>query len=139
MAFDRIPIAADTRNRMTRLAQKASRCRRAGGSTTMCTHCPVEIWLNKKLKRELRRETRRRCKRLEPHTRGGCHAEPGQGRAFYPTYEGAPLGAPLCLLALAATLRAANFEPVMIDAAIDPDHRTCLARTGGDCAWASPR
>ena len=43
---------------------------------------------------------------------------------FYPPYDGAPLGAPLCLLALASTLRQANFEVVMIDAAIDPDYRT---------------
>ena len=43
---------------------------------------------------------------------------------FYPPYDGPPLGAPLCLLALASTLREANFEVVMIDAAIDPDYRT---------------
>jgi anaerobic magnesium-protoporphyrin IX monomethyl ester cyclase len=40
---------------------------------------------------------------------------------FYPPYDGPPLGAPLCLLALAASLREANFEVVMIDAAIEPD------------------
>jgi anaerobic magnesium-protoporphyrin IX monomethyl ester cyclase len=43
---------------------------------------------------------------------------------FYPPYDGPPLGAPLCLLALASTLRQANFDVVMIDAAIDPDYRT---------------
>jgi len=43
---------------------------------------------------------------------------------FYPAYDGPPLGAPLCLLALASTLRQSNFEVVMIDAAIDPDYRT---------------
>ena len=43
---------------------------------------------------------------------------------FYPPYDGPPLGAPLCLLALASTLRQANFEVVVIDAAIDPDYRT---------------
>ncbi len=43
---------------------------------------------------------------------------------FYPAYDGPPLGAPLCLLALASTLRQANFEVVVIDAAIDPDYRT---------------
>jgi anaerobic magnesium-protoporphyrin IX monomethyl ester cyclase len=43
---------------------------------------------------------------------------------FYPPYDGPPLGAPLCLLALASTLRAANFEVVMIDAAIEPNYLT---------------
>ncbi len=43
---------------------------------------------------------------------------------FYPAYDGPPLGAPLCLLALASTLREANFDVVMIDAAIEPDYRT---------------
>ena len=43
---------------------------------------------------------------------------------FYPPYDGPPLGAPLCLLALASTLRAARFDVLMIDAAIDPDYRT---------------
>jgi radical SAM superfamily enzyme YgiQ (UPF0313 family) len=39
---------------------------------------------------------------------------------FYPAYEGPPLSAPLCLLSLAATLRAADFQVVVIDAAIEP-------------------
>ena len=43
---------------------------------------------------------------------------------FYPPYDGPPLGAPLCLLALASTLRQANFEVVVIDAAIDPEYLT---------------
>jgi anaerobic magnesium-protoporphyrin IX monomethyl ester cyclase len=43
---------------------------------------------------------------------------------FYPAYDGPPLGAPLCLLALASTLRQANFDVVVIDAAIEPDYRT---------------
>ena len=42
---------------------------------------------------------------------------------FYPAYEGPPLSAPLCLLALAATLRAADFEVVVIDAAITPHYK----------------
>jgi len=40
---------------------------------------------------------------------------------FYPAYDGPPLSAPLCLLSLAATLRAADFEVVLIDAAIEPN------------------
>src|ERR1700710_980496 len=43
---------------------------------------------------------------------------------FYPAYEGPPLGAPLCLLALAASLREANFDVVIIDAAIEPNYLT---------------
>ncbi len=39
---------------------------------------------------------------------------------FYPAYEGPPLSAPLCLLSLASTLRAADFEVVVIDAAVEP-------------------
>lgn len=38
---------------------------------------------------------------------------------FYPPYDGPPLGAPLSLLALAGSLREANFEVVLIDAAIE--------------------
>src|ERR1700722_1709835 len=50
----------------------------------------------------------------------------GKGKVilFYPAYEGPPLGAPLCLLALAASLREANFDVVMIDAAIEPNYLT---------------
>jgi anaerobic magnesium-protoporphyrin IX monomethyl ester cyclase len=47
---------------------------------------------------------------------------------FYPPYEGSPLGAPLCLLALASTLREAGFEAVIIDAAIVPDYKERIAR-----------
>jgi anaerobic magnesium-protoporphyrin IX monomethyl ester cyclase len=43
---------------------------------------------------------------------------------FYPAYSGPPLGAPLCLLALAASLREANFDVVMIDATIEADYLT---------------
>ena len=43
---------------------------------------------------------------------------------FYPAYEGPALGAPLCLLTLAASLREASFDVVMIDAAIEPDYIT---------------
>ena len=42
---------------------------------------------------------------------------------FYPAYEGPPLSAPLCLLSLASTLRAADFQVVVIDAAIVADHK----------------
>jgi radical SAM superfamily enzyme YgiQ (UPF0313 family) len=42
---------------------------------------------------------------------------------FYPAYDGPPLSAPLCLLALASSLQAADFEAVVIDAAIEPDYK----------------
>jgi radical SAM superfamily enzyme YgiQ (UPF0313 family) len=45
---------------------------------------------------------------------------------FYPPYEGTPLGAPLCLLALAATLREHGFEPMIIDAAVEPNYRGAI-------------
>lgn len=44
---------------------------------------------------------------------------PGRIVLFYPPYEGDPLGAPLCLLALAAKLREEGFEAVIVDAAVD--------------------
>lgn len=58
---------------------------------------------------------------------------------FYPPYEGDPLGAPLCLLALAAKLREKNFEPVIIDAAIEPAYKkaVCEALDGALCLGIS--
>ncbi len=40
---------------------------------------------------------------------------------FYPSYDGPPLSAPLCLLSLASVLRDNDFEVVIVDAAITPD------------------
>ncbi len=51
---------------------------------------------------------------------------------FYPPYDGPPLGAPLCLLSLAAPLRNAGFEVVIIDAAIEPRWMTRVLRELGD-------
>jgi radical SAM superfamily enzyme YgiQ (UPF0313 family) len=51
---------------------------------------------------------------------------------FYPPYDGPPLGAPLCLLSLAAPLRNAGFEVVMIDAAIEPRWMTRVLRELND-------
>jgi anaerobic magnesium-protoporphyrin IX monomethyl ester cyclase len=51
---------------------------------------------------------------------------------FYPAYDGPPLSAPLCLLCLAASLRAGDFEVVVVDAAIDPDYKNhVLQETSG--------
>ena len=52
---------------------------------------------------------------------------------FYPPYDGAPLGAPLALLSLAGTLREANFEVALIDAAIEPNY---LNRVAEECKSA---
>jgi radical SAM superfamily enzyme YgiQ (UPF0313 family) len=64
---------------------------------------------------------------------------PGKVVLFYPPYEGEPLGAPLCLLALAAVLREAGFQPVIIDAAIHPDYkqRVCEELKGALCLGIS--
>jgi radical SAM superfamily enzyme YgiQ (UPF0313 family) len=48
---------------------------------------------------------------------------------FYPPYEGQPLGAPLCLLALASTLREHGFEPRIIDAATEPNYKQVIRET----------
>jgi len=48
---------------------------------------------------------------------------PGKVVLFYPPYDGSPLGPPLCLLALASTLREAGFQPVVIDAAVEPNYK----------------
>ncbi len=47
---------------------------------------------------------------------------------FYPAYDGPPLSAPLCLLSLAAPLRAAEFEVALIDAAIQPDYKSRILK-----------
>jgi anaerobic magnesium-protoporphyrin IX monomethyl ester cyclase len=50
---------------------------------------------------------------------------------FYPPYDGPPLGAPLSLLTLAGTLREANFEVVLIDAAIESRYLERIAKECG--------
>jgi len=47
---------------------------------------------------------------------------------FYPPYDGPPLGAPVCLLSLAAPLLRSGFEVVIIDAAIEPDWLNVVLR-----------
>jgi anaerobic magnesium-protoporphyrin IX monomethyl ester cyclase len=51
---------------------------------------------------------------------------------FYPAYDGPPLSAPLCLLSLAATLRNAEFDVVVIDAAIEPNYEQRVLRDVAD-------
>jgi hypothetical protein len=52
---------------------------------------------------------------------------------FLPPYSGKLLGAPLGLLSLAGSLRAAGFEPRIIDGALDPDYRRRIAEEIQDC------
>ena len=47
---------------------------------------------------------------------------------FYPAYEGPPLSAPTCLLALAAILRANDYDVIVVDAAITPDYKQQIER-----------
>lgn len=47
---------------------------------------------------------------------------------FYPPYDGPPLGAPVCLLSLAAPLRESGFEVALIDAAIEPNWLNVVLR-----------
>src|SRR5271156_6695855 len=65
-----------------------------------------------------------RCEAAGAEYGGGDMLSKRKVILFYPAYDGPPLGAPLCMLALASTLREANFEVLLIDAAIDPDYRT---------------
>ncbi|HEV2420039.1 MAG TPA: radical SAM protein [Terriglobia bacterium] len=47
---------------------------------------------------------------------------------FYPPYGGPPLGAPLCLLALASPLLESGFRVSVIDGAVVPDYEGAIAR-----------
>ena len=47
---------------------------------------------------------------------------------FYPPYGGPPLGAPLCLLALASPLLESGFQVKVIDGAVVPDYDAAIAR-----------
>jgi len=51
---------------------------------------------------------------------------------FYPPYDGPPLSAPLCLLALASPLLEAGFHVVVIDAAITPNYRQRIGQEIAD-------
>jgi radical SAM superfamily enzyme YgiQ (UPF0313 family) len=51
---------------------------------------------------------------------------------FYPPYDGPPLGAPLCLLTLAAPLLEAGFEVKLIDSVTSPDFEQVILRETQD-------
>lgn len=58
---------------------------------------------------------------------------------FYPPYGGPPLGAPLCLLSLASSLRDAGFCVSLIDGVITPDFEEVIVRevSGALCLGVS--
>jgi hypothetical protein len=69
MAFDRIPIAADTRKRTTRLAQKLLSLPARWRLDHNVYAAPAEIWLNEKLKKRTAAfKPAVDAKRLEPST-----------------------------------------------------------------------
>jgi len=47
---------------------------------------------------------------------------------FYPPYDGPPLSAPLCLLALASPLLQAGFEVKLVDNLTSPDFEDAILR-----------
>jgi anaerobic magnesium-protoporphyrin IX monomethyl ester cyclase len=51
---------------------------------------------------------------------------------FYPPYEGPPLSAPLCLLALASPLLEAGFEVVLVDDVRSPNYEEVILRETQD-------
>src|SRR5580693_4280452 len=51
---------------------------------------------------------------------------------FYPPYDGPPLGAPLCLLALASPLLEAGFEVKLVDNLTSPDFENVILREAED-------
>jgi len=59
---------------------------------------------------------------------------PGRNKVvlFYPPYDGPPLGAPLCLLALAGVLRDAGFRVSIIDACIHKDYLQRIVAESAD-------
>jgi anaerobic magnesium-protoporphyrin IX monomethyl ester cyclase len=51
---------------------------------------------------------------------------------FYPPYDGPPLGAPLCLLALASPLLQSGFDVKLVDNLISPDFENVILRETED-------
>ncbi len=73
VAFDRIPIAADNRDRVTKTIQKAISIPARWRLDHDVYAAPVELWLNNKLKsRTSRMKPAVDAKRLEPALEAGC-------------------------------------------------------------------
>jgi hypothetical protein len=71
LAFDRVPIGADTRGRMTRLVQKSISFPARWRLDHDVYAFPAELWLNEKLKRKTAAaKPAVDAKRLEPATSG---------------------------------------------------------------------
>jgi radical SAM superfamily enzyme YgiQ (UPF0313 family) len=69
IAFDRIPIAADTRDRFTRLAQRAISLPARWRLDHDCYAVPAELWINNRLKHRVAAlKPAVDAKRLEPNT-----------------------------------------------------------------------
>jgi radical SAM superfamily enzyme YgiQ (UPF0313 family) len=66
IAFDRVPIAADTRDRFTRLSQKALSLPARFRLDHDIYAAPIELWINNKLKRRTAAKPAVDAKRLEP-------------------------------------------------------------------------
>jgi len=66
IAFDRVPIAADTRDRFTRLSQKAMSFPARVRLDYDFYALPVELWINNKLKRRIAAKPAVDAKQLEP-------------------------------------------------------------------------
>jgi anaerobic magnesium-protoporphyrin IX monomethyl ester cyclase len=73
IAFDRVPIAADTRKRSTRIAQRLLSFPARWRLDRDIYAVPVELWLNNKLKRKIPAfKPAVDAKRLEPAVGGAC-------------------------------------------------------------------
>src|SRR5579862_2697175 len=77
-------------------------------------------------------QTGRRCKTAGAS--GGTGELPMKNKVvlFYPPYDGPPLSAPLCMLALAAPLLQAGFEVKLIDDVTSPDFEKAVLREAED-------
>ncbi len=96
IAFDRVPISADTRTPIIRLAQKCISLPARWRLDHSVYRFPVELWLNKKLKeRTAALKPAVDAKRLEP-TRWRPHAEPGKGDPLLPAVRRASARRPAC-------------------------------------------
>ena len=127
IAFDRIPIAATIAiaspgplRRHLDSGTLAARPRRVRSSRGALAQQQAE-------EQDVPHEAGCRCEAARAGTGGGLLMR-GKVVLFYPPYDGPPLSAPLCLLALAAPLREAGFSVAVIDAAIAPDYRAEVLR-----------
>ena len=132
IAFDRVPIAADTRGRVTKALQKAISYPARWRLDHDVYSFPAELWANEQLKRlNVAAKPAVDAKRLEA---GHTSELPVKNKVvlFYPPYDGPPLGAPLCMLALASPLLQAGFQVKLVDNLTDPDFEAVILRETED-------